>query len=148
MRDNRSQGSMGISRRLMAGRYHAGNAEGGVVRKTSAAAEARSDPSAAAREAAKRAYVPHSRFPVGAILEDANGRIHAGCNIECVSLGLTVCAERIALARARAAGASSFVRLWIYTPTPSSTFPCGACRDLLARVAGDLAVSYTHLTLP
>ncbi|MBD3161901.1 MAG: cytidine deaminase [Candidatus Eisenbacteria bacterium] len=93
------------------------------------------DPLDRARRAAARAFVPYSRFRVGAVLEDERGRRYDGCNLECASLGLSVCAERVALGIARTDGARRFRRLWIYTPTRIPTAPCGACRELLARYA-------------
>jgi len=91
-------------------------------------------------QAAARAYAPYSGFRVGAVLEDATGRLQAGCNIECASIGISLCAERVALGLALARGARRFRRIWIYTPTQRSTPPCGACRDLLSRVADDMTV--------
>lgn len=91
-------------------------------------------------EAAKRAYAPYSGFHVGAVLEDDTGRFHQGCNLECASLGLSLCAERAALARAVTAGATRFKRLWIYTPTERPTPPCGACREMLLHFAADLRI--------
>lgn len=95
---------------------------------------------AMALAAAARAYAPYSGFRVGAVLEDSEGRLHPGCNIESSSLGLSLCAERTALGLALAAGAVGFTRIWIYTPTAKATTPCGACRDLLSRFAPRLTV--------
>lgn len=91
--------------------------------------------------ASENAYVPYSGFPVGAVLEDERGRLHAGCNVECASLGLSLCAERVALGAAIADGAKRFRRLWIYTPTKEPTPPCGACRDLLSKYSDDLSIT-------
>jgi cytidine deaminase len=95
---------------------------------------------ALARETAAHAHAPYSGFRVGAVLEDAHGDLHAGCNIESASIGLSLCAERAALASAWSRGARTFRRLWIYTPTPNPTRPCGACREMLLRCAGDMEV--------
>jgi cytidine deaminase len=92
------------------------------------------------RRAAASAHAPYSGFRVGAIIEDNDGRLHSGCNVECASLGLSLCAERSALGIAIAAGATGFRRVWIYTPTPAPTPPCGACREALLRVAPELEV--------
>ena len=97
-------------------------------------------PEEMARRASERAYAPYSGFRVGAVLEDGNGRLHAGCNVECASIGLSLCAERVALGAALASGAKEFRRLWIYTPTRRPTPPCGACRELLRRFADDLPI--------
>jgi cytidine deaminase len=98
------------------------------------------DPAEEARHAAARAHAPYSGFRVGAILEDATGGLHAGCNVECASIGLSVCAERTALGRAITRGARNFRRIWIYTPTAAPTPPCGACRQMLAEFAPGIEV--------
>ena len=97
-------------------------------------------PANLAKLAAGRAHAPYSGFRVGAVLEDDEGRLYAGCNVECASLGLSLCAERVALGAAIAGGARRFKRLWIYTPTQRPTPPCGACRELLARFSDDLSI--------
>ncbi len=86
----------------------------------------------AARQASARAYSPYSEFPVGAAVQADDGRIFAGCNVENASSGLTVCAERNAVAQAVLAGARQLVAVAVYTPTASPTPPCGACRQVLA----------------
>jgi cytidine deaminase len=69
----------------------------------------------ATRGAAKNAYVPFSKFKVGAAVMTSKGRIFSGCNVENSSYGLTVCAERVAVFKAVSAGQ----RDWS-TPTPRS----------------------------
>ena len=83
--------------------------------------------------AAAHAYAPYSRFPVGAALLAADGRIYAGCNVENASFSLTQCAERAALAAAIADGVEpgSISALLIYTPGPRAHTPCGACRQVM-----------------
>jgi cytidine deaminase len=100
----------------------------------------RPDPAELAHLAAGRAYAPYSSFPVGAVLEDMRGRLHPGANVECASIGLSLCAERAAVGLALARGARRFRKLWIYTPTRGPTPPCGACREVLRRLAPDLTV--------
>lgn len=87
---------------------------------------------AAARTAAGNAYVPYSRFAVGAALLTADGRIVTGCNVENAAYGLTNCAERTAVFRARVeANMQEIVAICIYTPTATPTPPCGSCRQVL-----------------
>jgi cytidine deaminase len=93
---------------------------------------------AAARAVRSHAHAPYSRFTVGAAVLDDAGRIHTGCNVENASYGLTICAERNAVAAAVAAGAKSIRAVAIVTRMrrPPAT-PCGACRQVLAEFAGD-----------
>ena len=88
----------------------------------------------AARAVRRRAHAPYSRFSVGAAVLDERGRIHVGCNVENASFGLTVCAERNAVAAAVAAGARRIRAVVVVTPTVGS--PCGACRQVLAELGG------------
>lgn len=85
----------------------------------------------AAKAASEGAYSPYSGFRVGAALLDAEGRLHSGCNVENASYGLTSCAERNALAAARAAGADAFSAILIYVPGGRVFEPCGACRQVM-----------------
>lgn len=86
---------------------------------------------AAARGAAANAHAPYSKFHVGAAIA-AGGSIFTGCNVENASYGLTICAERNAVAAAVAGGAKSIEAIAIYTDTEALTPPCGACRQVLA----------------
>ena len=85
----------------------------------------------AARAASANAYAPYSRFAVGAAVLAADGRLFTGCNVENASFGLTVCAERNAIAQAVAAGVRDIVAVCVHTPTPEPTPPCGACRQVI-----------------
>lgn len=94
----------------------------------------------AAWEARRHALTPFSGFAVGAALETPAGILHTGCNIENVTLGLTVCAERVALWKALSTGDRRFVRLCVATDAEHPAPPCGACRQLLWEYCGDLPV--------
>ena len=94
---------------------------------------------ARARDAAKQAYAPYSKFRVGAALL-AGGKIYSGCNVENASYGLTNCAERTAVFSAVAAGERKIEAIAIYTDTDESTAPCGACRQVLSEFGGSMRV--------
>jgi cytidine deaminase len=85
-----------------------------------------------AAQAAGAAYVPYSLYRVGAALRTADGAVITGCNVENASYGLTICAERVALTRAIAAGQREFRAMAIVASGEHTPFPCGACRQVLA----------------
>jgi cytidine deaminase len=91
---------------------------------------------AAARAVRRNAHAPYSRFLVGAAVADERGRIHVGCNVENASYGLTICAERNAVAAAVAAGARRITMVAVVTGSRPPASPCGACRQVLAELAG------------
>jgi len=100
----------------------------------------------AAASARACAHAPYSKFPVGAALLGADGRIFGGCNVENASFGLTLCAERGALARAIADGARQFRALALVGGGSRLLTPCGACRQALHEFAPELAVYSRVLT--
>lgn len=93
-----------------------------------------------AREVMKNAYAPYSKFHVGAAIEADDGTIHVGCNVENASYGLTICAERMAVGAAVAAGKRSLKRVAVATAVEPPATPCGACRQLLAEFGLDLEI--------
>jgi cytidine deaminase len=94
----------------------------------------------AARQACRQAYAPYSHFPVGAAVLTDSGQIVTGCNVENASLGLSCCAERVAMFNAVSQGNRRIIALAIYTPTATPTSPCGACRQVLGELVDDAVI--------
>ena len=88
-----------------------------------------------ARDAAKNAYAPYSRFSVGAALECDDGTVYTGCNVENAALGCTICAERTAVCKAVSEGRRRFVRIAVYSGGNDYCVPCGTCRQVLHEFA-------------
>lgn len=93
-----------------------------------------------AREAYEKAYAPYSNFKVGAALLGKSGNIHTGCNVENASYGLTICAERSAIAQAVCSGEREFSAVAVFTDANQPTPPCGACREVLSEFSDDMTV--------
>jgi cytidine deaminase len=93
-----------------------------------------------ATAAREKALAPYSDFKVGAALRTKDGRIYTGCNIENVSYGLSICAERVALWKALSEGSLEFSEIAIVTDAEVLTSPCGACRQLLWEYCGNIPV--------
>ena len=94
----------------------------------------------AALDARERAYAPYSRFRVGAALLCDDGTVVTGCNVENVSYGLCVCAERTAIGTAVAEGKRHFIALAIATASSPPSPPCGMCRQVLSEFSDDLPI--------
>lgn len=99
----------------------------------------------AARAAAERSHSPYSGFSVGAATEFEAERLYSGTNVENASFGLTVCAERVAVLAAVAAGERRLAAVAVWTPTPEPPLPCGACLQVLAEFAPDPAQVRVYL---
>jgi cytidine deaminase len=93
-----------------------------------------------ARDAARHAYAPYSRFPVGAAVLADDGKVYAGANVENAAYGLAMCAERNAIFQAIANGARRIRAVAVYTPTTTVTTPCGACRQVIIEFGSDVLV--------
>lgn len=85
-----------------------------------------------AREVARNAYAPYSSFKVGSAILTKTGNVYTGCNVENMSYGLTVCAERNAISKAVASeGKMEIDMVVVYTATDKPASPCGACRQVI-----------------
>ena len=93
-----------------------------------------------AKKAAEYAYVPYSKFPVGAALECSDGTIFTGCNVENAAYGATVCAERTAIFKAVSEGHREFDTLVIAGRSDGYCVPCGTCRQVMMEFAPELTV--------
>jgi cytidine deaminase len=91
----------------------------------------------AAFEAQSKAYCPYSNFPVGAAVLVADGTVFKGCNVENGSYGLTVCAERNAIATAVAAGYLNMKAIAVVTSASKIARPCGACRQVIGEFSNE-----------
>lgn len=88
----------------------------------------------------RRAHAPYSGFFVGAALRVESGEVFAGCNVENGSYGLTMCAERVAVGAAVAAGHRRFEAIAIVSAGETPVSPCGACRQVLGEFGLDIVV--------
>ena len=86
----------------------------------------------AAREVREMAYVPYSRFKVGAAVRGASGAVYRGCNVENVAYPEGTCAEAGAIAAMVAAGETELIEVAVIADSPSPVPPCGGCRQKLA----------------
>lgn len=88
-----------------------------------------------ATEVMKNAYAPYSHFQVGACILGDNGEYYTGCNVENVSYGATICAERGAMMKAVADGCTHIDAIAIVSSSGEYTYPCGICRQFLSEFA-------------
>jgi cytidine deaminase len=96
--------------------------------------------------AREKAYVPYSKFPVGAALLAEDGTIYHGCNIENSAYSMTNCAERTAFFKAVSEGVRTFKALVVVADTEGPVSPCGACRQVIAEFCdGSMPVYLTNL---
>lgn len=98
-----------------------------------------------AKEAMIYAYAPYSKFKVGAVVMTDDGSLFNGCNAENVSLGLSMCAERIAIYKAVSAGYRNFQILAVVCDTREPCTPCGACRQVMVEFSPEMDVVMANL---
>jgi cytidine deaminase len=99
----------------------------------------------AAKQARENAHAPFSNFRVGAAVRANSGRVYTGCNIENATLGLTCCAERVAIFKAMSEGERGFDAIAVVTDVEALTPPCGACRQIIWEFCGDIPVLLANL---
>jgi cytidine deaminase len=90
----------------------------------------------AAARIREQAYAPYSRFKVGAAVLSKTGHVYSGCNVENSSYGLSLCAERSAIAAAVAAGDGRIVAAAVVTGAEVPAPPCGMCLQTLSEFGG------------
>ena len=89
----------------------------------------------AARKVRENAYVPYSRFKVGAAIRTPSGAVHVGCNVENAAYPEGTCAEAGAIAAMCAAGDRKIVEVAVIADSPTPVTPCGGCRQKIAEFA-------------
>lgn len=99
-----------------------------------------------AKIAMDKAYVPYSKFKVGAALLTEDGKVYHGCNIENAAYSMANCAERTALFKAFSEGERKFTMLAVVADTERPVAPCGACRQVIAELCPkDIKIVLTNL---
>lgn len=99
-----------------------------------------------AKKARQKAYVPYSKFQVGAALLTKDGKVYHGCNIENAAYSMCNCAERTALFSAYAVGDKEFISLAVVADTDRPCSPCGACRQVISELCPpEMPVYLTNL---
>ncbi|MBS3926444.1 MAG: cytidine deaminase [Nitrosarchaeum sp.] len=94
--------------------------------------------------AQEKAYSPYSKFKVGAALLTKSGKIFTGCNVENVSYGMTICAERTAVFKAVSEGHTDFEAIAVSASSDQPIYPCGACRQVLAEFNSKIEIFVNH----
>jgi cytidine deaminase len=93
-----------------------------------------------AKKAMENAYVPYSKFRVGAALLTKDDKVFSGCNIENASFGGTNCAERTAFFKAISEGNRAFKKIAIISDSVDFTYPCGICRQVMSEFGLDIEI--------
>ena len=112
-----------------------------------------------AKEARKKAYARYSGLKVGAAVLTEDGQIYTGCNVENISYGATMCAERVAVFKAVSAGHDKIMAIAVVADLPNPISPCGMCLQvlnefgrnttvLMANTTGDIRLSSVEELLP
>lgn len=96
----------------------------------------------AARDARERAYAPYSQYLVGASVQGSDGNIYSGCNVENISYGLSICAERNAIFQMVAAGCRELTAVAVVTKDGGT--PCGACLQVMSEFVGKGEQVWVH----
>ena len=99
---------------------------------------------AAAKAAKENAYVPYSKFRVGAAILLSDGTIETGCNVENASYGAAICAERTALTKITSNGRRDVVAVCVTGDTDDVITPCGICRQFIFEFGDDIPVIFTN----
>jgi len=89
-----------------------------------------------AKKARELAYVPYSKFKVGAAILTKDGKVYHGCNIENAAYSVTNCAERTALFKAVSEGDKEFAAIAVVADTERPVPPCGSCRQVISELCG------------
>lgn len=90
-----------------------------------------------AKDMLSKAYAPYSHYRVGSVIETSSGKVYSGCNIENMSFGLTICAERTAIFKAISEGERDFRRIVVVSDDDSLPVPCGACLQVMSEFCND-----------
>ncbi|GEN53956.1 cytidine deaminase [Halobacillus faecis] len=99
-----------------------------------------------AKKIREKAYVPYSKFPVGAALVTEDGTLYTGCNIENAAYPVTCCAERVAIFKAVSDGHDHFKELAVVADTKRPVPPCGSCRQVMSEFfQSDVKIHTTNL---